>query len=204
VAPGAGQDAVGADGPALREARDRHLADCLHRVARGDAAAFEAFHDATIGYAQGFARRWLAGADGDDLLADVYFEVWRTAPRFDAARGSAVTWLLTLVRSRALDALRLKQTHPSVGGSEGLDGDADLLPAADLDPADQLWQHQSEGRLHEALHTLGAAERWVLGLAYFRELSHAQIAAATGMPLGTVKSLIHRAQQRLRERLQAP
>lgn len=192
------------DAGLLREARDRHLADCLQRVARGDAAAFEAFYDATIGYAQGFARRYLAGADGEDLLAEVYFEIWRTAPRFDRTRGSAVTWLLTLVKSRAIDTLRLRQTHPSAAGTEEHTGDdAAQLAAEGHDPADQLWQHEAEGRLQEALRVLSPAERWVLGLAYFRELSHAQVAAATGMPLGTVKSLILRAQRRLRERLGA-
>lgn len=185
----------------LREARDRHLADCLRRVVHGDAAAFEAFYDATLAYAQVVAQRYVQGAECEDLLAEVYFEVWRTAPRFDATRGSAVTWLLVRVRSRALDLLRQRQTHPSVGGTADDPPDDPVATAADADPAELLWQGQRDRRLHDALATLSAAERWVLGLAYFRELSHAQIAAATGMPLGTVKSLIHRAQLRLRERL---
>lgn len=185
-----------------RAARDRHLADCLSRVARGDAAAFEAYYDATFGYAELVARRYLRGDDCDDLLADVYFEVWRTAPRFDPARGSPVTWLLLLVKSRALDALRQKTTHPSVQEDE--DGDDEIAAEASCDPAELLWRRQCDSRLHDALAGLSAAERWVLGLAYFRELSHSQIAAATAMPLGTVKSLIHRAQLRLRQTLPLP
>lgn len=190
-----------ADAVDLRAARDRHLAGCLQRAADGDAAAFEAFYDATFGYAQAVARRYLQGADCEDLLADVYFEAWRTAPRYDPARGSPVTWLLVLVKSRALDAWRLKQTHPSVQLDEDGSGDDDLAAAADCDPAEQLWRGQRDRRINAALAALSTNERWMLGLAYFRELSHGQIAAATGMPMGTVKSLIHRAQTKLREAL---
>jgi RNA polymerase sigma-70 factor (ECF subfamily) len=185
-----------------RAARDQHLAGCLRRVALGDAAAFEAYYDATFSHAEVVARRYLRGDDIEDLLADVYFEVWRTAPRFDPARGSPVAWLLLLVKSRALDALRLKTTHPSVQKDE--DGDDDIAAEASGDPAELLWRQQCDGRLHEALAGLSGTERWLLGLAYFRELSHNQIAAAAGMPLGTVKSLIHRAQHRLRQTLSLP
>lgn len=185
-----------------RTQRDQHLADCLARVMRGDATAFEAFYDATLPYAQALGRRFLRDEALEDLLADVYFEVWRIAPRFDPTRGSAVTWLLTLVRSRALDALRLRTTHPSV--TLGVDADVTADEGAtgeEADPAELLWRGQCTEQLRAALAELSSAERWVLGLAYFRELTHAQIAAATAMPLGTVKSLIHRAQQHLRERL---
>lgn len=180
-----------------RTARDERLAALLAAAARGDCTAFEAFYDATFTYARTIARRMLSGSDVDDLLADAYFEAWRTVARYDAGRGSAMTWLLTLVRSRCLDVLRQRRSQPSVGGSD------DTLPAdipADgaEDPAHQLWRQQADARLHAALAALSAAERWVLGLAYFRELSHAQIAAATGMPLGTVKTHLLRAQQRLR------
>ena len=181
---------------AARVERDHVLAQALAAAARGDNGAFERFYDATAGYARALARRLLDAAEVDDLLADVYFEAWRHAARFDACRGSAVTWLLTLVRSRALDLLRRRATQPSVGG--------DATPAdepVDDDPAERLWQAQAGTRLHRALQALTAPERWVLGLAYFRELTHAQIADSTGMPLGTVKSHLQRAQTKLRAAL---
>jgi len=168
----------------------------LAAAARGDNGAFERFYDATAGYARGLARQLLDAGEVDDLLADVYFEAWRHAARFDAARGSAVTWLLTLVRSRALDLLRRRSTQPSAGG--------DVQPAdevVDHDPAERLWQAQAGTRLQRALQLLTPAERWVLGLAYFRELTQAQIAGCTGMPLGTVKSHLQRAQTKLRAAL---
>ena len=185
---------------AQRAERDVRLAALVVAAATGDCSAFEAFYDATFAYAQTLARRMLRGADVDDLLADAYFEVWRNAARFDAARGGAVTWLLTVVRSRALDLLRRQAAHPSYTTASGDDSPEDI-ESPDADPADQLWRHQADARLHAALATLNAAERWVLGLAYFRDMSHSEIAQSTHMPLGTVKSLILRSQARLRAAL---
>jgi RNA polymerase sigma-70 factor (ECF subfamily) len=181
--------------------RDARLAALLRASARGDASAFESFYDATVGYAQALARRVLRGADTEDLLADVYFEAWRTAARHDAARGSAVTWLLTLVHSRALDLLRHRASQPSVAGTEGAATDLPGDPADD--PAERLWRQQAGTRLHAALEHLTPPERWVLGLAYFRELTHTEIAHCTGLPLGTVKSHVQRAQTKLRAALAA-
>lgn len=187
-----------------RGARDAQLAAWLAEAARGEAAAFERFYDATAAHARTLARRMLRGrgtdgrrdSDCDDLLAEAYFEAWRKLARFDATRGSAVTWLLQIVRSRALDLLR----HPAAHATEALPEDT-ADPTHGDDPARQLWQQQAGTRLHAALAHLTAPERWVLGLAYFRELSHAEIAATTGLPLGTVKSHLQRAQVKLRAAL---
>jgi RNA polymerase sigma-70 factor, ECF subfamily len=180
--------------PDARAARDARLGAHVLAAARGDAAAFESFYDATIGYAQAVAGRLLrAPADVEDLLADAYFEAWRNAPRFEPARGSAVTWLLQIVRSRALDALRRRAAEPVEPESAPPDTAADTE-----DPAEALWRCQAGSRLHAALAALSASERWVLGLAYFRDMSASQIASATGMPLGTVKTAILRGRHRLR------
>ena len=182
-----------------RGERDLGLARLLAAAARGDSCAFEAFYDATAGFARTLARRMLRGADVDDLLADAYFEAWRHAARFDPERGGAVTWLLTLVRSRALDLLRHQTAHPG-GAAEAVDDE----PADSTDdPAERLWRLQAGTRLHLALQALTAPERWVLGLAYFRDLTHREIAQCTGLPLGTVKSHIQRAQTKLRAALAA-
>ncbi len=181
-----------------RAQRDEQLAALVIEAAAGSAAAFEAFYDATAAYASALARRMLRSADLDDLLADAFFEAWRTAPRFAAARGSAVSWLLTIVRSRCLDQLR-RQAVQRRASAETTTGEAGSPQA---DPAWQHWQTQSNSRLQAALQGLSTNERWVIGLAYFRDLSHADIAQATGLPLGTVKSLILRAQVKLRAALQ--
>jgi RNA polymerase sigma-70 factor, ECF subfamily len=184
--------------------RDQRLAQWLAAAAGGDSTAFERFYDGSFALARSVARRVLRGQPPeavDDLLADAYFEAWRNAARFDATRGTALTWLLTLVRSRAIDALRAIASHPSVGGS-GDDPEAEVLDTAP-DVLEQLWQRQTHARLAAALAELSAPERWVLGLAYWRELSQTEIAQATGLPLGTVKSHALRAQAKLRAALAA-
>lgn len=181
----------------LRAERDAALARTLQAVAGGDAGAFESFYDGTIGYARALARRMVRPADLDDLLADAYFQVWREAPRFDVQRGSAVTWLLTVVRSRALDLLRHQRAAPDADALP--EGSAELVADEGPGPDTLLGASQAGGLLHAALAALSGHERWVLALAYYREMSHSQISATTGLPLGTVKSLILRAQTRLRE-----
>lgn len=181
---------------AARAARDRQWAAWLAAAAAGDVRAFEAFHDASHGYARALARRIVAAADLDDVLAEAYLQSWQQCARFDPARGSAVAWLLTIVRSRALDQWRRSDGAPLPPPDAG-DAPADPLPGPDA----LLEQAERGSRLHAALAALSARERWLLGLAFFRELSHAQIAQCTGLPLGTVKSVILRAQARLRERL---
>jgi len=210
-----------AETPPGRQERDARLAALLAAAAAGDAGAFEAFYEQTFAFARTVARRLLRdAAEVEDLLADCYFEAWRVAARFDPARGSAVTWLLTLVRSRGLDALRAAAARPDrsdrpapassalaegrAGGAaaDGRDTEAAAGPdGAATDPAEALWQRQSGTQLHAALARLSAPERWVLGLAYLRELSHTEIAQCTGMPLGTVKSHALRAQNKLRAAL---
>lgn len=190
------QEAAQAAQTAQRAARDEQLACLLLRTAKGDQQAFAQFYDATAGYAQALARRMASAADLEDVLADAYLQVWRKAGSFDAARGSAVTWLLLIVRSRALDLLRKPR-------EEQLDEDTPDVPADDAGPPDLLETTQANATLHAALAQLGAKERWALSLAYYRDMSHAQIAAHTGMPLGTVKSLINRAQEKLRALMNA-
>jgi RNA polymerase sigma-70 factor, ECF subfamily len=186
-----------AETPALdvRHERDAALAVLLHEAATGNADAFEKFYDGTFGYAQALARRMLNRSDLDDVLAEAYLQVWREAARFDSARGSAVSWLLTIVRSRALDLLRRRRSMPEADGQE-LPAD---LPTEQSGPHEVLCAIQAGSALHHALSTLAAQERWLLALAYFRELTHAQISAQTGLPLGTVKSVILRAQGKLRQ-----
>lgn len=182
------------DAHAARAARDAALAGLLAAAAAHDAQAFERFYDATIGHARALARRIVQGADLEDALADTYLDAWRLAERFDPLRGSAVSWLLNIVHSRAFDILRHRPP--------GADGRApDEAPGADPEPGDRLWQREVRQRLDRALATLSGRERWVLGLAYFRDQTHAAIADATGLPLGTVKSLILRAQAKLRQAL---
>ncbi len=180
-----------------RDRRDEQLADLLARASAGSASAFEAFYDATLPYAQALVRRMLPSADIEDILSDAFFQAWRELPRFDPERGSAVTWLLTIVRSRALDLLRHRRCSPETEHTDDMPE-----PSADAPGPETLLSHaQSNEQLHAALASLSPNERWVLGLAYYRDMPHAAISDATGLPLGTVKSLILRGQHKLRDLL---
>lgn len=179
---------------AARAERDQRLAGLLVRAAAGDSTAFERFYEETVAHAQALARRMLPPAELEDVMADAYFQAWREAGRFDAARGGPVTWLLTILRSRALDQLRRRRAEATPEAQEALAEQ----PAEGPGPQELLSTLESHSALHAALAGLSTQERWLLGLAYYRELSHAQISQATGLPLGTVKSVLHRAQGRLR------
>lgn len=132
----------------------------------------------------------------EEVLEETYWQVWRQAPRFDVRRGAPLAWLLAMARSRAIDAMRSNQRFEH----EALDDDmqaARLDEAAHL-PQDLLDATRSGARLHEALLMLAAQPRQLLALAFFRGLTHEEIAMQTGLALGTVKSQIRRSLQQLR------
>jgi len=116
------------------ESFDERLALCLARAGTGQATAFEEFYDATVGHARALARRMVNAADVPDLLADAYFAAWRQAARFDPQRGSAVAWLLMMVRSRALDLLRHQRSQRTFAAGDELPD----VPSGAPDPSEQL------------------------------------------------------------------
>lgn len=197
-----GMQAPPTDLLAAEKARNARLAALLRDTAGGNARAFEEFYNLTARYALAVVRRIAGEAYAEDVLAECYFQVWRNARDFDPARGSAFAWLITLARSRALDRLRQETLrHGGLKGAPAFEPDAhEAAPAPG--PDDLLASVQAVSRLHAALRDLSANERWVLSLAYFRDQSQAEIAASTGLPLGTVKSLMTRAQHKLRGVLQ--
>ena len=181
--------------------RDREFEVLVTAAATGDAQSFERFYNATIHYAFAVARRVVGASHAEDVLSDAYFQAWRDAKRFDASRGNALSWLLVIVRSRALDRLRAENLRHNNG--DGVpDIDSDSIEALAVPGPDTLLESlQAATQLHSAIKKLSSNERWVLALAYFRDLSHSEITALTGLPLGTVKSLINRSQQKLRDML---
>lgn len=184
--------------------RDAELASLLQAAALGDARAFEDFYHRTVGVATAVVRRIAGNLHTEDVLADAYFQAWREAHRYLPERGAALSWMLTLARSRALDRRRAETLRH--GGPGGVPDADDTVEHTDLAPGPEslLDALQTTSRLHAALSDLSSNERWVLGLAYYRDLSHSEIATLTDLPLGTVKSLVHRAQQKLRAVLVSP
>jgi RNA polymerase sigma-70 factor (ECF subfamily) len=133
----------------------------------------------------------------EEVIEDAYMQVWNNAARYDAGRGVVLAWLLMMVRSRALDALRR--------ADEALVTDDPLAladePADGSDPLDLLAALRRESSARAALAALPARDRQLLGLAFLRGLTHAEIAEATRLPLGSVKTAIRRALLALREPL---
>jgi RNA polymerase sigma-70 factor (ECF subfamily) len=170
----------------------------LGAIAKGDEGAFAAFYDQTVGRVYGLALRMTqAHTLAEEIVCDVYLQLWRQADRYDRSRGNVMAWLMTLSRSRALDLLRRERT---ASRAEPLAHDEDL-PDGAPHTLDLLVEVDQSSTLHEALKTLDDEQRQLLALAYFRGYSHSELAGLTGLPLGTVKTKLRRALTVLRERL---
>ena len=134
-----------------------------------------------------------SGADeamAEECAQDVMATVWRKAALFDPSRASAATWIFTIARNRRIDMLR-RQRRPEPE-------DLTWGPEAEPDQLDTLSLQQETQRLTRAMKTLPEKQRVLIERAYFGDLSHTEIAEATGLPLGTIKSRIRMALDRLR------
>lgn len=133
------------------------------------------------------------GADpsmAEECAQEVMATLWRKAHMFDPSRASAATWIFTIARNRKIDAMR-KQRRPEPE-------DLPWGPEAEPDQVDAIGLEQETKKLAEAIKDLPEKQRELIESAYFKDLSHSEIADATGLPLGTIKSRIRLALQRLR------
>jgi RNA polymerase sigma-70 factor (ECF subfamily) len=141
-------------------------------------------------------------ASAEEVLQDVFWQVWREAPRFDGERGSVTSWVLTIARSRALDAARRRMRTPQAQASLPQEMD-EYLPSHDAGPEDLLFAAQQGSRLKAALEGLDPLRRQLVSLSFYRDLTHQEISEQTGLPLGTVKSHLRRSIATLRVGLDA-
>ncbi len=164
--------------------------------------AWSAVYDATVQRVHAMVRRYVhEDSTAQEVTEDVFYQVWVHANRFDAARGSVMAWLLTMARSRALDAWRKHQAQPVRFDSDAADDNMALLTSTQT-PLDLLSEMDNAQALHAAMAQVPAAARQMLSLAFFQGLTHAEISAHMQAPLGTVKTTIRRALISLREHLQ--
>lgn len=171
-------------------ANEIQLQGWINRLIRQDEAAFAALYEACVGRVYGLALRITRNpAQAEEVAEDSFWQIWREAPRFDPARGSALAWMLTIARSRALDSLRARDPAEPVADAGDL---LDARSAGDESPLDLLAATRADQALHEALAQLENQPRQIIALAFFKGLTHDEIATHTGMPLGTVKSHIRR------------
>lgn len=170
----------------------------LERMAAGDRSAMAELYDRTNQIVYGLALRILADeAAAEDVMVEVYTKAWKTASEYDPARGTAAAWLLIMTRSRALDVLRARQRDRA---SEPLETVRQL--SSDAPGPEALTLAAERHRfVHGALGRLSGEQRELMELAYFGGMSHSEIAAALGQPLGTVKTRIRSAMLQLRQLL---
>lgn len=177
------------------------LGTLIGRAARGDESALASLYDSTAALVNGLALRILRDRGAaEEVTGDVYLQVWRQAVRYDESRGSALSWLLTLARTRAIDRLRSGANQRA--RTEPLRA-AFAIPSTAPDPEEHSHLSQRRRIVQQVLAQLPAEQRRAIELGYFGGLSHSEIAASLGEPLGTVKTRIRLGMLRLREGLAA-
>lgn len=181
-------------GLARVDEREDRLATWIGRMATGDESALVALYDGTASQLFGLALRILGDRPAaEEVTGDAYLQAWRQAERFDRRRGTPLAWLLTIVRTRAIDRRR------STGRAPVELPEPDGAPPETPDVA-----LESAGRrrlVRAALASLRPEQREAVELAYFGGLSHGEIAARLDVPLGTVKTRLRLGMGRLRATL---
>ncbi len=176
-------------------------ATLVESLLRKDVAAFEQLYKRHSRIVYSLVLRILQQAGtAEEVVQDVFLQLWRNAARYDESRGPFVPWLLTLARNRALDHLRLKSER-----QRRREDQTEELPAISIAPEyeKQLDKKRRAERVRALMGELNPQQKKAIELAYFQGLSHTEIAAALKEPLGTVKSWIRNGLLRLKEGLQA-
>jgi RNA polymerase sigma-70 factor, ECF subfamily len=172
----------------------RSDAELIRLVAVGDRPAFEELHRRYARSVLGIALRRIGDRGrAEDATQDTFASVWRSAARFDPARGAAPSWIFTVARNAIIDGLRRRPEPPVDNPPE--------IAAPGPGPADAAESEWVSWRVHRALEILSPEERSLIELAYWSGLSQSEIAEYLGLPLGTVKTRTRAALSRLADEL---
>jgi RNA polymerase sigma-70 factor (ECF subfamily) len=175
--------------------------DLMPLVERKDPAAFELMYDRHGGAAYSLAYRIVGDATtAEDVTQEAFLSIWRTGARFDRARGSVRTWLLGVVRNRAIDVLRRASSRPSAVSLE-LEGMPEPRAAADELTDSEAIRREAAREVRGALDVLPDDQVNVIKLAYFGGMTHSEIAELLDMPLGTVKGRMRLGMEKMRAQL---
>jgi RNA polymerase sigma-70 factor, ECF subfamily len=173
--------------------------DLAARIAAGDEAALRSAYERYAGRALALALRIVRSrAEAEDVVQDTFLEVWRRASEYDGSRGELSAWIMSMARSRSID--RVRRARVRTRYVENADPQELPLPAT---PDDQASAQQDGAKVRGVLQTLPPEQRSALELAYFDGLTQQQIAERTGIPLGTVKTRLRLALEKLSSQLEA-
>jgi RNA polymerase sigma-70 factor (ECF subfamily) len=170
----------------------------MSRVAAGDQQAFSDLYDRVAPRVLGLIRRLLIDhAQSEEVAQEVFLEIWRTAPRFDAVRGAAISWILTMAHRRAVDRVRASQAghdrDTRIGIRDLEDGRDNTAETAEI-------RIESE-RVKRAMTQLTELQREAITLAYYGGYSHSEVATILAVPIGTVKTRLRDGMIRLRDEM---
>jgi RNA polymerase sigma-70 factor (ECF subfamily) len=199
--PSSGSSGRRSSGTSIRPGGNPPDAELVERVGTGDSEAIALLYDRYARPAYSLARR-ICGDDGlaEDAVQEAFLALWRDPQRYDPARGGFSSWLLTLVHHKAVDAVRResgvrRRTVPAA--EEGAEWGAPAGPGADQAALGSV----VAGQVRSALGRLPEEQREALALAYYGGYTQREVAAITGVPIGTVKSRMFTGVQRLRRLL---
>ncbi|MGO8702057.1 MAG: RNA polymerase sigma factor [Limisphaerales bacterium] len=184
----------------MPEAVEKLQSMLLRRVASRDRDALSQFYDHTARPLFAVAWRMLGNAEeAEEVIQDVFVQIWSNAERFDEAKGQAFHWALSITRNRCIDQLRARQRRARVI-LDPRDED-ELESAASPPPEDGRLPEQELAAIRSAVRALPDDQRQAIEMAFFQGMTHLEIAAALQEPLGTVKARIRRGMLKLREAL---
>jgi RNA polymerase sigma-70 factor, ECF subfamily len=187
---------------AVRREKAERLADeeLMPWIAEKDPEAFEVFYDRHGGVAYSLAYRILGDRTAaEDCLQEAFISIWRSGARFDSTRGSVRSWTLSIVRNRAIDALRSK-----AGKAPKLTFDDDAIlesREAEERTDEEAMRHETADEVRGALSQLPQEQSKVIELAYFGGFSQSEIAGMLNVPLGTVKGRMRLGLEKVRGEL---
>lgn len=168
----------------------------LARVAAGDQTAFEQVYDRLAAPVMGVVRRVLRDpAQSEEVTQEVMVEVWRTAARYDPARGTVAAWALTMAHRRAVDRVRSAQ---AAGDRDVKAAQLDVVPAFD-EVSEEVEASFEREEVRQALSVLSEVQREAVRLAYYGGFTHREVAELLDVPLGTVKTRLRDGLVRLRD-----
>jgi RNA polymerase sigma-70 factor, ECF subfamily len=164
-------------------------------IRSGDQSAMAALYDRYSSIVYAVALRVLQDTGAaEDVLQDIFMQLWRKPGAFDASRGNMAAWLAVITRNRAIDALRRRRPQDDI---------ENVIVSVEPDLASEVERARAMDKVRGALQAMAPAQRSALEMAYFEGLTHSEIAEKTGDPLGTIKTRIRTGLLSLREVLAA-